>query len=91
MLTSMFLNLKSHEGIVSFGGSGKGKIIGIGKKMFNLYVHGLKYNLLGISQFCDNEYVISFNKDICIVKNKDDNILFTAQRHENLYKLILMS
>ena len=28
------------------------------------YVEGLKYNLLSISQFCDNGYIISFNKDL---------------------------
>ncbi|RDX72250.1 hypothetical protein CR513_48292, partial [Mucuna pruriens] len=75
----MFLDLKSHEGTIFFGGSGKGKII----------VDGLKYNLLGISQFSDSEYVISFNKDTCIVKKKDDKILFTTQRNENFYRINL--
>ncbi|RDY01133.1 putative mitochondrial protein, partial [Mucuna pruriens] len=94
---SMLLNLNSHEGIVSFRGSGKGKIVSIGKvgkhplpSIENvLYVDGLKYNLLSVSQFCDSEYVISFNIESCIVKNKDDNILFTTQRHENLYRINL--
>ncbi|RDX89014.1 hypothetical protein CR513_29308, partial [Mucuna pruriens] len=55
-----------------------------------LYVDGAKYNLLIISQFCKSRYVISFNKDIYIVKNKDGNILFTAKRHEICIGLILM-
>ncbi|RDX89013.1 hypothetical protein CR513_29313, partial [Mucuna pruriens] len=50
----------------------------------------MKYNLLSISQFCKSGYIISFNKDIYIVKNKDDNILFTAKRHEICIGLILM-
>ena len=68
----MFLNLKPIKGgNVSFGGMGKGKIIGIGKigipslaSIDNvLYVEGLKYNLLSISQFYDSCYIVSFNKD----------------------------
>ena len=55
---SMFLDLKLVEGrVVAFGGTNKGKIIGIGKigmpslaSINNvLYVEGLKYNLLSIS------------------------------------------
>ncbi|RDX99182.1 hypothetical protein CR513_17810, partial [Mucuna pruriens] len=76
---SMFLDLNPHKGTVSLGGSGKGKIIGIGKVVKHslitiknvLYVKGLKYNLLSI------------------IKNKDDDILFTTQRHENLYRINL--
>ena len=71
----MFLNLKPLEGgVISFGGMGKWKIIGICKigipslaSIDNvLYVEGLKYNLLSISQFCDNGYIVSFDKDYCI-------------------------
>ena len=66
---SMFLDLKTHEGgEVTFGGIGKGKISGIGKIGIPflafigniLYVEGLKYNLLNISQFCDSGYIILF-------------------------------
>jgi len=73
----MILDLQPMEvGIVSFGGMRKGKIIGIGKigipslaSIDNiLYVEGLKYNLLSISQFCNSGYIMSSNKDQCIVK-----------------------
>ena len=37
-----------------------------------LYVKGLKYNLLSISQFGDNGYIVSFNKDTRVVKTDDD-------------------
>ena len=85
---SMLLNLKPIEGgITSFGGMGKGKIIGIGKISIPslafidnvLYVEGLKYNLLSISQFCDRGYIVSFNKDQCIVKIEDGTSFFIAR------------
>ncbi|RDX74130.1 hypothetical protein CR513_46157, partial [Mucuna pruriens] len=64
-----------HSYKISIEYNEKGKIVGIGKVGKHslptienvLYVDGLKYNLLGISQFCNNGYVISFNKDICIL------------------------
>ena len=68
----MFLNLNPHEGgSVAFGGIGKGKISSIDKVLIPslasidkvLYVKDLKYNLLSISQLCDNGYIVSFNKD----------------------------
>lgn len=66
---SMFIDLKPHEGgAFSFIGIGKEKISGIVKigipslaLIYNiLYVEGLKYNLLNISQFCDSDYIVSF-------------------------------
>ena len=77
----MFLDLKPHKGgEVSFRDIGKGEISGLGKigipslvSIDNvLYVKGLKYNLLSISQFYDSGYIVSFNKGKCIVKTKDD-------------------
>jgi len=84
----MFLDLKLHERrAVAFRGIGKRKISSIGKlgipslaSIDNvLYVDGLKYNLLSISQFCDNGYIISFNKEKCIVKTRDDKSFFTVR------------
>ena len=68
---SMFLHLKPHEeGAIAFGGIGKGKIFGMGKidipslAFLNnvLYVKGLQYNLLSISQFCDSGCIVCFKK-----------------------------
>jgi len=73
----MLLNLKPNEGgVFVFGGMCKEKITSIGKIGIPslafvdnvLYVEGLNYNLLSISQFCDSGYIVSFNKDQCIVK-----------------------
>jgi hypothetical protein len=93
---SMFQDLRPSKGSVSYG-SGKGKIIGIGKvgkyplPIINevSYVEGLKYNLLSISQFCDSGYEVSFNKNECIVRNNDNTILFTGIRKNNLYEVNL--
>ena len=92
----MFQDLRPSKGSVSYG-SGKGKIIGIGKVgKYPLptindvsYVEGLKYNLLSISQFCDSGYMVTFNKEECIVKNSDNSILFTGTRKNNLYEINL--
>ena len=97
---SMFLNLKPVKGgAIAFDGMGKGKISGIGKidipslaSIDNiLYVEGLKYNLLSISQFCNSGYIVSFNKDQCIVKTKDDKSFFTSKWHNNLYEIDMIS
>jgi len=95
----MFLDLKSHEGgSIAFGGISKGNISCIGKIDIPslpfidnvLYVEGLKYNLLSISQLWDNGYIVSFNKDKCIVKTKDGKSFFTARRHNSLYEINLI-
>jgi len=94
----MFLDLKSIEGgTIAFGGMGKGKITGIGKIGISslastnnvLYVEAIKYNLPSISQFCCIGYIVSFNKDQCIVKTEDDKFFFTVRQHNNMYEIDL--
>ena len=74
---SMFLDLQPLKGgTIAFGGNQQGHIAGIGKvgkkhhtTIENVfYVKGLKHNLLSISQFCDSEYSVSFDKDSCVIK-----------------------
>nr|KYP36277.1 Copia protein [Cajanus cajan] len=95
---SMFLDLKSKKGgQVTFGGGQKGHIMGIGKIGINssisidnvLYVKGLTHNLLSISQLCDSGYEVSFNKNKCTVSQLDSSILFTVNRCNNLYKIMV--
>ena len=58
------------RGNVTFGDNNKGQVIGIGmvgnvsKPLIEnvLLVKGLKYNLLSISQLCDKNYKIVFEK-----------------------------
>src|SRR3954462_2894530 len=82
-------------GEVKFRGDQKGKIIGsrtisLGNSpsMSNvLLVEGLTHNLLSISQLSDNGYDMLFNQESCkAVRQKDDSILFTGKRKNNIYK-----
>ena len=45
-----------------------------------LLVKGLEYNLLSISQLCDSGLIVFFDKNKCIVKDTNHNIIFEAQR-----------
>ena len=86
-----------HGGTVTFGGNKKGKIISAGKISIHpypsidniLFVEGLKHNLLSISQLCDSGYDVSFNKEECVIKFKDESSLFSAKIKGNLYKIKL--
>ena len=69
-----FVSLKAKEGgYVTYRDNNKGKILGIGNVCNSLttfiendlFVDGLKHNLLHISQLCDKGYKIVFNKDCC--------------------------
>ena len=95
----IFIKLKLVEGgKIAFVGMSKGKFTCIGNidipslaSIENiLNVEGLKYNLLSVSLFCDSGYIVSFNKDQCIVKIEDGKSFFTAGRHNNLYKIDLI-
>ena len=83
-------------GTVTFGDNNKGIVIGIGtvgnpnNPIINnvLLVHGLKHNLLSISQLCDLGYKIVFERDTCLIYNHDmSNILFRGFRNNNIYVL----
>lgn len=53
-------------------------------------IDGLKYNLLNISQLCDNGYKLEFEGDTCnILNKKDGKIVLTARREGNVYVLYL--
>ena len=61
---------------VTFGDNSRARAIGIGSVGFVgttqveqvLFVDGLKHNLLSISQLCDEENIIIFEKGQCIIK-----------------------
>ncbi len=92
----MFLDLQPHDGgTVAFGGNQQGQIVGIGKvgkknstSIENVfYVKGLKHNMLSISQFCDSRYSVTFDKSKYEIRKLDQTVVFTAARHNNLYKI----
>ena len=93
----LFLHLKKEErNDVVFGDNGRGKVKGIGSINVNsalikdvLYVDGLKYNLLSISQLCDYGYKVIFLKNSCEVLDEHANKLFCAPRSGDVYVIDL--
>nr|KYP31082.1 hypothetical protein KK1_049066 [Cajanus cajan] len=92
-----FVSLQEREsGTVTYGDNNKGKIIGsgiVGNSSNTLiedvlYVEGLQYNLLSISQLCDKNFNVSFNNECCLVCDKSTNeTLFFGKRINNIYML----
>lgn len=52
-----------------------------------LLVENICYNLISISQLCDNGYLVEFHKYTCIIKDKDENTLLVGSRNGNNYKI----
>ena len=83
---------------MTFVDNAKGKIISVGKigKKPNttiddvLFIDGLKYNLLSISQCCDNKYKAVFESHKCIVHDINGNVMFVGKRHKNIYVVDLL-
>ena len=96
---SLFTKLSSKDGgFVTFGDNKKGKIIRISSISISpnpsienvLLVNGLKYNLLSISQLCDNGNRVIFDKLHCSIESINDHkALFVINRHDNVYILYL--
>lgn len=70
-----------------FSGVGKGKITLIGYVCISaliciknaLYVKELKYNLLRKRKLCGRGYIISSNKDTCVISSSNEQIVFIAR------------
>ena len=86
-------------GYVNYGDNNKGKILGIGNVGSNstmfiknvLYVEGLKYNLLSISQLSDKGFNVSFNSEQCMISDKNESFKLIGKRENNMYLLSLHS
>ena len=87
---------KNDFGLVTFGDNSKVRAVDICSIGFTdttqveqvLLIDGLKHNLLSISQLCDEENIVDFEKDQCVIKNRDsDKVRFVAQRNRNMYIL----
>ena len=82
-------------GTVSFGNKGKGKIKGTGTAILNpsikatkvSLVEGLGFNLLSVSQMCDQgENLVTFDSKECLVINKKSNkVVLKGVRQNNVY------
>lgn len=84
----MLTNLKPSKGQVTFGDGVKGKILATGtlhlprkiKLDDVLLVQGLRANLISISQLCDEGWKVNFNKNLCLVKDQDNNSVMEGKR-----------
>lgn len=54
-----------------------------------MLVDGLNLNLLSISQLCDSEYNVIFNKGHCKVLDGTCLLVFNTNRQGNLYEINL--
>ena len=53
-----------------------------------LLVSELKHNLLIMSQLCDKDFKVTFDKSMCYITNIcDDRTLIVGHKHENVYTL----
>ncbi|XP_012837630.1 PREDICTED: uncharacterized protein LOC105958166 [Erythranthe guttata] len=84
-------------GAVTFGNGKKGEVLGKGSlnhenlpKLKNvLLVEGLTSNLISISQLCDQDLEVRFNKFACRVLDKDENCVIQGTRSsDNCYVLV---
>ena len=83
---------------ITFGNDGSGKTEGYGvlnngqvKFRRVAYVNGLKYNLISVSQLCDDGYQVLFNISQGIVFNKDWKVVLIAPRKGNVYVMDMES
>lgn len=79
-----YVELKS--GCVTYGDDTKGRILGKGTmnvegipKLHNvLHVDGLNSNLISISQLCDDDLFVKFDKNICEVFDKSNSCVLSG-------------
>ncbi|XP_075504392.1 uncharacterized protein LOC142541819 [Primulina tabacum] len=83
-------------GRVTYGGGAKRKIVGKGTlnieglpKLHNvLHVEGLNSNLISISQLCDDNLHVKFNKHMCEVFDESNICIMTGTRSsDNCYQI----
>ncbi|XP_073051327.1 uncharacterized protein [Primulina eburnea] len=89
-----YVEVKS--GCVTYGGGSKGRIVGKGTlnvdglpELHNvLHVEGLNSNLISISQLCDDDLHVKFNKNNCEVFNDANVCVMSGTRSaDNCYQL----
>ena len=77
---------------ITFGNDGNGKTEGYGilnngqvKFTHVAYVNGLKYNLISVSQLCDDGFRVLFDVAQGTIFNKDWQVVMIAPRRGNVY------
>ncbi|XP_073133673.1 uncharacterized protein [Henckelia pumila] len=88
--------IEQNGGKVTYGGGAKGRIVGKGTlnvkgfpKLHNvLHVEGLNANLISISQLCDDDLHVKFDKNTCEVFDNANCCVITGTRSvDNCYQL----
>ena len=93
----IFTELRLQEGgSITFGGGKQGKVQGIGTIQLNenifitnvSWVTNLKYNLLSVSQLCDNgkNSVTFTTSDVKVTSLKNNEVFIRGRRDRNIYK-----
>ncbi|GJR13614.1 integrase, catalytic region, zinc finger, CCHC-type containing protein [Tanacetum coccineum] len=88
--------VEKYLGTVRFGNDQFAPILGYGNLvqgniMINkvYYVEGLNHNLFSVSQFCDADLEVAFQKSTCFVRDLQGNDLLTGNRGSDLYTISL--
>ena len=84
---------------LTFGDGGKGivlrsgslKVPGMPKLENVLLVDGLKVNLISISQLCDDNLLVQFTKESCLVTNNSNLCVIKGKRSLDNYYLLTLS
>ena len=92
------LSRYQESGTVTFGDDSKGNIISIGNTKIGssplienvVLVDGLKYNLLSISQLCNQDFKFIFDDLYCNVLDSKINACILSEFHENNVYIIDM-
>ena len=67
-----------------FGDDGKGRVLENGSLLKNVFlVEGLTINLLSVSQLCDEDLLVQFTKDKCIIHNQNHRRIMEEERTSN--------
>jgi transposase InsO family protein len=56
-----------------------------------MIVPSLCMNIISVSKLCDHNYRVSFEKDMCIIKDQFDRTILKAKRTGGIYKLVVYS
>ncbi|XP_070014332.1 uncharacterized protein [Nicotiana sylvestris] len=86
---------KLDGGTITFGDKSKGNIIRVGKAFLSStcdvdevdLVDELSYNLLSISQLCDNDYEVRFKKHVWFIKDESGKVILSGNRDRNVYTI----
>ncbi|XP_075086522.1 uncharacterized protein LOC142169186 [Nicotiana tabacum] len=86
---------KLDGGTITFRDKSKGNIIGVRKVPFSstcdvdevYLVDELSYNLLSISQLCDNDYEVRFKKHGWFIEDKSGKVILSGNKDKNVYTI----